>query len=101
MAHESVKETDVERVEPRLVDRQPDRNVPCRTGQKAGLPAVKAKTIQMLLIAPDNTGIPFRNRIGQWSTEMFRRHELSPVNVKTDRNRAGFYGNLISGKNVS
>ena len=51
--------------------------------------------------APDDTGIPFRNHIREWRTELFRRHDLSPVSVKTDRNRAYFYVNRISGKGVS
>ena len=43
MAHEAVHEADVELVETRPVERQPDRDVPGRTGQQAGLPVRKAK----------------------------------------------------------
>ena len=38
MAHEAVHEADVELVETRTVERQPDRDVPGRTGQFAGHP---------------------------------------------------------------
>ena len=101
MAHEEVKEADVELVETRPVERQPDHDVPGRIDQFADRPGRKAKAFQMLRVAPDNSGIPFRNYIGQWRTKLFRSHELSPVNVKTDRSREDFYENLISGKSVS
>ena len=81
MAHEVVKKADVEGVETRPVERQPDRDVPGRTVQYAGHPGREAKAFQVFRIGPDNTGIPFRNHIGQWRAELFRRHDLSPVSV--------------------
>ena len=65
MAHETVKKVDVELVETRTVERQPDRDVRGCTEQIAGHPGRKAKAFQVLRVAPQNPGIPFRNSIGK------------------------------------
>ena len=101
MPHETAHEADVECVEAQTVGCQPDRNMPGCTGHFANLPSRKSKAFQMLSATPDHTGIPFLNHIGQWRTKSFRRHDLSPFSVKTDRSRADFYGNRIGGKGVS
>jgi len=76
IAHEAVKEVDVEGVETRPVYRQPDRDVPGRTGQWTCLPVRMAKACRTLRVAPDsqNQGIPLRNHIGEWRTKLFRRY---------------------------
>ena len=47
------------------------------------------------------TGNSLRNHVGQSRPEFFRRHDLSPVSVKTERSGAENYVNLIRAIGVS
>ena len=64
------------------VDCQPDREVAGCTSQCFRQPDQSTKAFKMLRVASDDTGIAFRNPIGQWWIASFRRHDPSPISVE-------------------